>query len=157
MHTQRIAGTSATRELIKPIIVGLQSRRPSTRYVGYSISEQGGLKLLTHEMDGVPRNISVVYSDEAGIDALIGNTTGNMIITLRNWGINIADATQKVRAFLQMVQPEKLSKANAINGITLQGNRSSQHFSIDGRLVHVGVDSSDVVQVHECWPEYMTL
>lgn len=162
-----IEGTERTRTLITNIARDFHSKKPSTRHVDYSIKTGWNSELLTDEQGDVFRNVSIIYLP--GINAAIGNKTGNMLIG-KPWFMSIKKAVRKICDFLEKIQPEKLSTAKVVesessytwhnpmtSGPTPDFSKFVEILDVNGTKVQRTITGNNHLWSSDCLDAYKTL
>lgn len=164
---RKIAGTEQTKSLITNIVSDLHSKRPLTKHVDYSITVNKDSTLLTDENGDFFRNVSIIYLK--GIQAAIGNKTGNILINQKPLLISTEEVIKKICGFLEKIQPQNLKRANVINetsdtiteanslGLTPDFSKVTQDLKSDGLKVRRTITGSNNTWSGECFEEYKTL
>lgn len=163
----RVAGTDTTKALITNIVKDFKSRRPLTSHVDYSIAVGKNSTLLTDENGDKFRNVSIIYLK--GIQAAIGNKTGNILINRKPTFVPMLAAVQLVCDFLEKIQPKNLSKAEFVEtdsyisyasdalSIIPDFSKVTDTLKLEGKTVKRNVTGSNSVSSGECFEEYKTL
>lgn len=164
---RKIAGTEQTRSLITNIIGDFHSKRPLTKHVDYSITMNRNSTLLTDENGDTFRNVSIIYLK--GIQAAIGNKTGNILINQKPLLVSTEEAIKRICVFLEKIQPQNLKKASIINeasdtipevnslGLTPDFTKVTQDLKSDGLKVRRTITGSNNTWSGERFEEYKTL
>lgn len=111
----KIMGSGVSKTMIKNVISDIQTRRPASRFVDYSVELTEGKrvsKLYTNDDEGKLRNYSRILLGK--IIADIGNKSGRIAIQKKPLLMSCKKAAKKVEEFLEKIQPQKLFKANDI-------------------------------------------
>lgn len=163
----KVAGTDTTKALITNIVKDFKLRRPLTSHVDYSITVGKNSTLLTDENGNNFRNVSIIYLK--GIQAAIGNKTGNILIGKKPAFMSIQAAAQKVCDFLEKIQPKNLSKAEPIEtyshilntpgelNLTPDVSKVTETLKLKGETVKRDITGANGCYSGECFNEYKIL
>lgn len=164
---KKVAGSVTTKLLITNIVKDFHLRKPLTKHVDYSVIVGKNSTLLTDENDDTPRNVSIVYLK--GIQAAIGNKTGDILIKRKPLLMSVNKAVQKIYGFLEEIQPKKLSEASVIDTdsyishnegslkLTPDFSKISETLELNGVKIKRNITGSNNAWSYECFEEYKTL
>ncbi len=156
---KRIVGSSSTKALINNVVGVFNSSKLAARHVDYSVSVGKNSVLFTDEDDSTFRNVSLIYLK--GIQAAIGNKTGNILISKKPWLMSAKRALQKISNFLEKIQPENISKAELIKTETSKCvpdfDKISQTLELNGTKIKIDITGSNTIGLGECFEPYKTL
>lgn len=117
-----ILATAERQKLIQNIASDLHNQKPKGKYVDYFYTlkaEKRGASLTTDESENAFRRVSILHINYSnilfnGIEATIGNTTGNIASLKKPLFMSTKKALRKIDEFLRKLQPENLKKAKSI-------------------------------------------
>lgn len=161
----RIMGTDNTRALVQNIIGGLRKEKPTQRHINYAISlldKNHRSEFLTHEQDGVLRNVSMLRINNSSpfitnILAVIWNKSGDIAIHEMPFFMSKKTAFLKIQEFLAQLQFNNITKPQEVScktGHSKDLNSLNTIAKFDKFNIEQNIHGSNNMWSFECVEEY---